>query len=203
MSLGAPWPQQAQGSVRAGPVSSSTAVSTSRCLCMLQQSPGQGEVQQHGQALGHGDSCFRLHSMALPAGETKERLREDGSIREQYLTRGGNTPGKGEGCWPVTAQGPCLGGLLSSGGGRRCSLSFWNNHSPMPKRDFPCQAPSPRPGYFHPFLRAAAWEAWDAAGRMRQVPWPRVQGRGAEYGCRCFQSHGLGSRARSSLWGCH
>ena len=99
MRLRAPWPQQARGSVRAGPVSFSTAVSTSRCLYMLQQHPGQGEVQQPGQALGHGDSCFRLHSAlcALPAGETKEGLREDGSTREQVLTRSGGMARMGVG----------------------------------------------------------------------------------------------------------
>lgn len=64
---------------------------------MLQQRPGQGEVQQRGQALGHGDSCFRLHSAALPAGETKEGLREDGSTGEQVLTRSGGTARMGAG----------------------------------------------------------------------------------------------------------
>lgn len=50
-------------------------------------------------------------------------------------------PGKGEGCWPVTAQGPCLGGLLSSGGGRRCvSLSGIITHR-CQKGTFPARPP--------------------------------------------------------------
>ena len=54
------------------------------------------------------------------------------------------------------STGPCLGGLLSFRGIGSCSLAFWINHSLMPKWDFPCQAPSPRPRVFPPLPQSSS-----------------------------------------------